>query len=175
MLRKISPPLNEKKLSKLNCQDTAVFTGTVYTIRDMSLKKLRCQKKASLNFKNAVVYFCAPTDSKKPDVPVGAFGPTTTARMENGIPFLLSAGVKAIIGKGPISDELKILLLKNRCVYLLATGGCGAYYSKFANSSKILLFPELGPEAVRAVEVKNFPLVVGIDLKGKDIFHAFDN
>ncbi len=172
---KISAPIDEKKLSKLKCSDAVAMTGTIYTIRDMSLKKLRTQKKAVLNFKNAAVYFCAPTDSKKPGIPIGAFGPTTTARMESGIPFLLGAGAKTIIGKGPISEGLKRLFSKNNCVYLLATGGCGAYYSKFAKSSKIILFPELGPEAVRVVEVKDFPLVVAVDLKGKNIFHASNN
>lgn len=168
--KKINVPLKSEEIRRLVCGDFVLLCGPVYTMRDMSQKKLVMAGKRALPLNRAAVYYCAPTDSKTPRRPVGACGPTTTARMEKDLGFLLDAGVKAVIGKGPITEASKKLLKKNGCVYLLAAGGCGAYYSKFVKDAKVIMFGELGPEAVWRLEVKDFPLIVGCDTKGADIF-----
>lgn len=160
-----------KKLQHIRSGERVFISGYVYTLRDMSQKKLiKNSKKTPLELKNATIYYCAPTLSRDNSRPVGACGPTTTARMEESLDELLKLGVKAIIGKGPISEEAQKLLKKYGCVYLLATGGCGAYYSQFVDDAKVVLFPELGPEAIWRLKLNNFPVLVAYDLKGRYLF-----
>jgi len=116
-----------------------------------------------------VIYYTGPTP-KRTDGFFGSCGPTTSSRMDDFTPFLLQKGLGAMIGKGRRGGRVKDLIKKRKAVYFLAVGGAGAYLAKKVKSSEAVAFKELGPEAVYRLEIRNFPLVVGIDSTGKDIY-----
>ena len=158
---------------KLICGEEVLFSGTVYTARDAAHKKLAHliveKKKLPFPLKDAVIYYTGPTP-KRTDGFFGSCGPTTSSRMDNLTPFLLRKGLGAMIGKGRRSARVKDLIKKHKAVYFLAVGGAGAYLAKRVKSSEVIAFRDLGPEAVYKLEIRNFPLVVGIDSSGKDIY-----
>ena len=146
------------------------LSGSVLTMRDMSLARL-VSRPRTLNLKGAAIFFCAPTrGAKRPNKAVSC-GPTTTARMAQGMPFLLSRGARIFIGKGPIPASLVRAMSSFGAVYLAAVGGCGAYYSRFLKKVRTAAFGDLGPEAVLELEVENMPLLAAVS-DGRDIFAA---
>lgn len=172
-MKKITTPLTKSVRTKLRCGEEVLISGTVYTARDAAHKKLAHlileKKKLPFNVKDAVIYYTGPTP-KREDGFLGSCGPTTSARMDSFTPFLLRKGLGAMIGKGRRTVRVKDLIKKHKAVYFLAVGGAGAYLAKKIKSSEVVAFKDLGPEAVYKLEVRNFPLVVGIDAKGKDIY-----
>ena len=172
-MRKIITPLTKEVRSKLKCGEELLLSGTIYTARDAAHKKLteltQKRKKLPLNLKNAVIYYAGPTPEREDNL-FGSCGPTTSSRMDNFTPLLLKKGLGAMIGKGRRSPEVKKLIKKHKAVYFLTVGGAGAYLAKRIKSSEVVSFRELGPEAIYKLEVEDFPLIVGIDSKGKDIF-----
>ncbi len=172
-MKKITVPLTKSVRRKLICGEEVLLSGTVYTARDAAHKKLAHlivgKKKLPFSLKNAVIYYTGPTP-KRADGFFGSCGPTTSSRMDNFTPFLLQKGLGATIGKGRRSVRVKDLIKKHKAVYFLAVGGAGAYLAKRVKSSEVIAFKDLGPEAVYKLEIRNFPLVVGIDSSGKDIY-----
>ena len=172
-MRKIITPLTKEVRSKLKCGEELLLSGTIYTARDAAHKKIielaQKRKKLPLNLKDAVIYYAGPTPEREDNL-FGSCGPTTSSRMDNFTPLLLKKGLGAMIGKGRRSQEVKRLIKKHKAVYFLTVGGAGAYLAKRIKSSKLVSFKELGPEAIYELEVEDFPLIVGIDSKGKDIF-----
>lgn len=172
-MRRIKTPLTKSLRSKLKCGEELLLSGTIYTARDTAHKKLTelAQKKKGLplNLKDAIIYYAGPTPERCDNL-FGSCGPTTSSRMDNFTPLLLKKGLGAMIGKGRRSPEVKRLIKKHKAVYFLTIGGAGAYLAKRIKSSKLVSFKELGPEAIYKLEVEDFPLIVGIDSKGKDIF-----
>lgn len=172
-MKKITTPLKEKDRTKLKCGDKVLLTGEIYTARDVVHKKLESlifsKKRLPIDLKDAVIYYAGPTPAFKKGS-FGSCGPTTSSRMDKFTCILLNKGLSAMIGKGRRSEHVKKCIKKKKAVYFLAVGGAGAYLAKRIKSSKVLAFKELGPEAIHKLEVKDFPLIVGIDSKGKDIY-----
>lgn len=171
----ITTPLTVDVRKKLKAGDEVLLTGTILTARDAAHKRLHDMIKKGrplpLNLKNTVIYYCGPTPAR-PGRPIGSCGPTTSSRMDPFTPELIKLGLAGMIGKGPRSVEVREAIKKNKCVYFLATGGIGALLSTRVRSARVILFNDLGPEAVYKLEVKDFPLLVGIDSKGKDIYES---
>lgn len=140
------------------------YTGSLYTVRDATLGRIIDD--GFMLEESIPIYFCGP--SFKGNLPIGACGPTTTARMEKFFPWLVSLGVPAIIGKGSISTDA-INIIRGKVVYLLAVGGAGALYGSLVVSYEIVRYPELGPEALIRIQVKDMPLLVGVDKWGNTI------
>lgn len=174
MIKKITAPLTEKDIKTLKAGDEVEISGVIYTARDQAHKKLieliGKEKKLPLYLKDQVVYYCGPTKAR-PGKVIGSCGPTTSARMDKLTEPLLKAGLAAMIGKGRRSEAVRQLIKKHKAVYLLAVGGAGAYLARRVLSAKLVCFKELGPEAVYKLRVKDFPLIVGIDSRGTDIFN----
>ena len=166
-------PLDEKILLSLNAGDEVLLTGEVFTARDQAHKRLlelmKRKARLPLDLKGQMVYYCGPTKTA-PGKVIGSCGPTTSARMDRLTAPLLSCGLKGMIGKGRRSEEVRQQIKKHKAVYFLAIGGAGAFLAKRVVAAKPLCFKELGPEAVYKLNVRDFPLIVGIDAKGCDIF-----
>ena len=149
------------------------YSGIIYTARDQAHKRLvetiKKGKKMPFNLKGAFIYYCGPTRTPKGKI-IGSCGPTTSSRMDEFTPTLLKAGVKGLIGKGSRSKEVIAAIKKYRAVYFLTHAGCGALLSKYVKKAKVLAYADLGPEAILKLEVENFPLIVGIDSKGRSVY-----
>jgi fumarate hydratase subunit beta len=126
-------------------------------------------KRLPFDLKGEVIYYCGPTNTPKGRI-IGSCGPTTSSRMDEFTPLLLKKGLKAMIGKGGRSKEVVKAAKRNGAVYFLAPAGCGALLAKKVKEAKIIAYKELGPEAIRKIKVENFPLIVGIDCRGRDIY-----
>ncbi len=163
----INPTL--KDFINLKTGDFIYLTSTVYVMRDMAHKKLLEEKIFPLNLKGKIIYYAGPTPAKKGQVS-GALGPTTSSRMDKFCKeFIKKTGIIGIIGKGARSKEAN-LYQKGKVVYFAALGGLGALGGNSVKNSKIILYPELGPEAVYEVQLKNLPLIIAQDLKGNNIY-----
>ena len=157
----------------LKAGDKAIFSGTLYTARDQAHKRLveaiKKGKKLPIDLKGAVIYYCGPTKTPKGKI-IGSCGPTTSSRMDIFTPVLLKSGLKAMIGKGTRSQEVARAIKKHKAVYFLTYAGCGALLAKYVKKNKPVAYKDLGPEAIYKLEVKDFPLIVGIDAKGRNIY-----
>ncbi|MBU2567252.1 MAG: Fe-S-containing hydro-lyase [Elusimicrobia bacterium] len=171
--KKISAPFDEKTVADLKSGDSVLITGTIYTARDAAHKCLTelIEQKKSLPFelRGAVVYYVGPSP-EKPGQVIGSAGPTTSYRMDAYSTLLMQHGLKGMIGKGKRSPAVIDAMKNYRAVYLAATGGAGALLSKCIKKSEIIAFEELGPEAVRRLEVENFPAIVINDIHGNDLY-----
>lgn len=172
---RIKAPLISEDILKLKAGDKALITGTLYTARDVAHKKfielINQGKPLPFDIKNQVIYYTGPTPAR-PDMIIGSAGPTTSSRMDTYTIPLLERGLKGMIGKGDRSKEVKEAIRKNKAVYFLAVGGCGALISKAIKKADAIAFPELGPEAVLRLEVENLPAIAAIDCYGGDIFRC---
>lgn len=165
--------MNKEKISKLKIGDEVLFSGIIYTARDQAHKKLieaiKNKTKISLDLKGKIIYYCGPTKTPKGKA-VGSCGPTTSSRMDGFTSELLRFGIAAIIGKGSRSDLTVKAIKENKAVYFLTYAGCGALLSKHVKKNKVVAYSDLGPEAIYELEVEDFPLIVGIDSKGRNIY-----
>lgn len=172
-MKKIWTPLTRQLRTKLKRGEEVFLSGTIYTLRDAAHKKLAhlIANKKSLPFdiKDAVIYYAGPTPKRENGL-FGSCGPTTSSRMDSFTPLLLEAGLAGMIGKGRRSSSIRGLIKKRKAIYFLTVGGAGAYLAKRITSSRVIAFKELGTEAIYKLEIKDFPLIVGIDSKGNDIF-----
>lgn len=157
----------------LKAGDEITLSGTIYTARDAAHKKMACLIKKGENppfdINNAVIYYAGPTPAKPGEV-CGSFGPTTSARMDAFAPMLYDMGLFATIGKGERSEEVRQAIIRRKGLYLIALGGAGALAAKHIKSVKVIAFPELDSESVKELVFDSFPLYVGIDALGNDIF-----
>jgi fumarate hydratase subunit beta len=169
----LTTPLTEEDTRKLKAGDVVNLTGVIYTARDAAHKRLveLIEKGEELPFdlEGSVIYFVGPTPPKPGD-PIGSAGPTTSYRMDSYSPTLLKHGSKGMIGKGKRSQEVKDACVKYGGVYFGATGGAGALLGKRIKSAEVIAYPELGPEAIRRLEVENFPVTVINDTYGNDLY-----
>lgn len=172
-MKKINTPLIEEDILRLKSGDEVSLSGEIYTARDQAHKRLteaiKAKKKPPLDLRGAVIYYCGPAKAPRGKV-IGSCGPTTSRRMDAFTPLLLKQGLKGMIGKGGRSKEVKLAVKKHKAVYLLAPAGCGALISKYVRSAKAIAYPDLGPERIMKLKVKDFPLIVGIDAKGRSIY-----
>jgi len=170
---KMTTPLSDEDIEKLKCGDVVYLSGTIYTARDAAHKRLveLIEKGEPLPFdlKGSVIYFVGPTPPKPGD-PIGSAGPTTSYRMDSYSPTLIKMGQKGMIGKGKRSQEVRDACKEYKAVYFGATGGAGALLGKLIKSAEIIAYPELGPEAIRKLEVEDFPVTVVNDMYGCDLY-----
>jgi len=166
-------PTDYELLQQLRAGQVVSINGTLLVARDQAHKRL-----VSLIEQNAVlpvdlhgqiVYYMGPAPARPGQV-IGSCGPTTATRMDPFTPVLLDHGLKAMIGKGKRSPEVVEAMKRNGVVYFYAFGGCGALYASRVVESSVLAFPDLGPEAILALKVNDFPVMVGIDVQGDSAF-----
>ncbi len=170
---RLTTPLSEEDVLKLRAGDKVLITGEVYTARDAAHKRLieMMERGEPLPFepKGAVIYYVGPAPAK-PGWAVGPCGPTTSYRMDPYTEAMLKAGVKAVVGKGNRSQEVRDALVRHKAVYLAATGGAAALIAKSVKEGEIVAFEDLGTEAVRRFRVEEFPATVVNDTAGADLY-----
>jgi fumarate hydratase subunit beta len=175
MKKTITLPLTEKTIESLKAGDNLLLSGVLYVARDAAHKRnfeaLDRGEPLPFDIEGQTLYYMGPSPSP-PGRVIGSAGPTTSARMDSYTPRLLAAGLKGMIGKGVRSPEVKEALKKHRAVYLAAVGGAGALISKTIVKSDVVAYPDLGPEAVLKLEVKDFPATVINDIYGGDLYVA---
>ena len=170
---KITPPLTDADIEKLKAGDKVLITGVLYTARDAAHKKLiellEGGEKLPFDIKGQLIYYVGPTPAKPGQV-IGSAGPTTSGRMDAYTPRLLELGLKGTIGKGQRSQEVVEAMKKHKAVYLAAVGGAAALIAKTIKKAEIIAYEDLGPEAMRRLEVVDFPAIVINDIYGNDLF-----
>ncbi|MCK4249078.1 MAG: Fe-S-containing hydro-lyase [Candidatus Omnitrophica bacterium] len=170
---KITTPLLDKDIKKLKAGQEVLISGYLYTARDAAHKRIveliSKKKKLPLNLRDNIIYYCGPNPAPPGEV-IGSAGPTTSSRMDSFTPCLLKAGLKAMIGKGKRSEETRQAIKKYKAVYFIALAGGGAFLSQRIKAVRPIAFAGLGTEAIYEFQVKDFPLIVGIDSKGNDIY-----
>ena len=172
-MKNIQLPIDEKTIRTLKAGEMALLSGKLVTGRDQVHLKFtealsKC-KKLPVAIKGQTIYYVGPTPAKPGEV-IGSCGPTTSRRMDAFSPLLIKNGLKTMIGKGGRSKEVIAAIKQNKGVYFITIGGAGAYLAKRVKSAKIIAYPELGPEAVFELEVRDFPVITAIDSRGKSIF-----
>ncbi len=169
----IHTPLKEEEIAELKAGDFVFITGTIYTARDAAHKRmyeaLRKKEELPIELKNNIIYYMGPSPAKEGQV-IGSAGPTTSSRMDKYTPELIDLGLKGMIGKGRRSDQVREAIIKRKAVYFAAIGGAGALLSKCIISSQVIAYEDLGTEAIRKLEVKNFPVIVVIDSEGNNLY-----
>ena len=169
----IETPLTQEKLKGLKVGDNVLINGVIYTGRDAAHKKmveaLERGEELPFDMKDQIIYFVGPTPAKEGQV-IGSAGPTTSGRMDAYSPKLIARGLTGMIGKGLRSPEVIEAMKKHGAVYFGAIGGAGALIAKRIVSAEIIAYPELGPEAVRRLVVKDFPVMVIIDHEGNNLY-----
>ena len=185
----ITLPFSEEDIKKIKNQDVLYLNGTLYSARDAAHKRMydaineylektgktADQVSSSELYENGVtpidltgkvLYYLGPTPAKPGQV-IGSAGPTTSSRMDKYTPLLLDLGLSGMVGKGRRSDDVKAAIKRNKAIYMGATGGAGALLSKCIKSSEVIAYDDLGTEAIRKMEVENFPVTVLIDSEGE--------
>lgn len=178
MEKYINAPLTYKEIKNLKSGDYVYITGTIYTARDAAHKRLfesmRDGKDIPMKLENNIIYYMGPSPARD-GRPIGSAGPTTSSRMDKYTPLLLNSGLKGMIGKGKRSEEVIQSIVKNKAVYFAAVGGAGALLSKAIKKSTIIAYDDLGTEAIRKLEVENFPVIVVIDSYGNNLYESVRN
>ena len=173
MDRHINVPLSDEDAKSLNFGDYVYLTGTIYTARDAAHKRmyeaLANKEELPMEMKNNVIYYMGPSPARE-GRPIGSAGPTTASRMDKYAPSLLDLGLKGMVGKGKRSQAVKDAIVRNGAVYMAAVGGAGALLSRSIISSEVIAYDDLGTEAIRKLEVKDFPVIVVIDAQGRDLY-----
>jgi len=177
----LEPPLGEGDVRSLKAGDEVVITGAVYTARDMAHKRLCAAMEAAekpaksaagklpFELEGAVIYFVGPTPAR-PGRVIGAAGPTTSSRMDAFSPKLIAGGLRAMIGKGYRNEEVREALKTYGAVHLAAVGGAGALPAKHIVAAEVIAYEDLGTEAIRRLEVVDFPAIVAYDADGNSVY-----
>lgn len=177
MEKYIHAPLDAETVSGLKAGDFVYITGTIYTARDAAHKRmsdiLERGGRLPIELEHNIIYYLGPSPARE-GRPIGSAGPTTSGRMDKYTPKLLDLGLKGMIGKGRRSTAVKEAVVRNGCVYFAAIGGAGALLSKAIKASEVIAFEDLGTEAIRKLEVANFPVIVVMDAKGNDLYEQTD-
>ena len=175
MDRKIQVPISKEDAKSLRAGDYVYLTGTIYTARDAAHlrmdKALNRGEQLPVSLENNIIYYMGPSPARE-GRPIGSAGPTTASRMDKYAPRLLDLGLKGMIGKGKRSDAVKEAIVRNGAVYFAAVGGAGALLSKSILSSEVVAYDDLGTEAIRRLEVKDFPVIVVIDSLGNNLYET---
>ena len=171
----ITTPLTHEKVRNLKSGDSCLISGVIYTARDAAHKRL-CElvaqgKELPMEIKDAIIYFVGPTPAK-PGQAIGSAGPTTSYRMDAYSPALIAIGQTGMIGKGKRNAEVIAAMKEYGAVYFGATGGCGALLSKCIKKAEIVAYEDLGAEAIRRLEVEDFPVTVIIDSEGNNLYET---
>lgn len=171
----ITVPMTPEEVQNLRAGDYVYLSGTVYTARDAAHKRmydaLQQGEALPVDMKGILVYYMGPSPAREGRA-IGSAGPTTSSRMDKYAPALLDLGLGGMIGKGKRSKEVKDAIVRNRAVYFAAVGGAGALLSRSIVASEVVAYDDLGTEAIRKLEVKNFPVIVVIDSCGNDLYET---
>ncbi|MBQ6696311.1 MAG: Fe-S-containing hydro-lyase [Lachnospiraceae bacterium] len=171
----IKAPLSAEDAAQLRAGDYVYISGTIYTARDAAHKRmyeaLEKEQPLPMDMDGNVIYYMGPSPARE-GRPIGSAGPTTSSRMDKYAPSLLDLGLKGMIGKGKRSQSVKDAIVRNGAVYLAAVGGAGALLSRSIVSSEVVAYDDLGTEAIRKLEVKDFPAIVVIDSLGNDLYET---
>lgn len=171
----ISVPLSDDDAKNLRAGDYVYLSGIIYTARDAAHKRmseaLAKNEELPIDMKNNVIYYMGPSPARE-GRPIGSAGPTTASRMDKYAPDLLDLGLKGMIGKGKRSQAVKDAIIRNGAVYFAAVGGAGALLSQRIISSEVIAYDDLGTEAIRKLEVKDFPVIVVIDSEGNNLYET---
>lgn len=171
----INTPITETVTEDLKSGDYVYITGTIYVARDAAHKRmievLDRGEELPINIKDATIYYMGPSPARE-GRPIGSAGPTTASRMDKYAPTLLDLGEKAMIGKGKRTREVIDAIIRNKAVYFAAVGGAGALLSKCITKSEVVCYDDLGAEAIRKLEVKDFPAIVVIDREGNNLYET---
>ncbi|MBD5523741.1 MAG: Fe-S-containing hydro-lyase [Lachnospiraceae bacterium] len=175
MERHIQAPINKEEAAVLRAGDYVYISGTIYTARDAAHKRmyetLAQGGELPLEMEDNVIYYMGPSPARE-GRPIGSAGPTTASRMDKYAPDLLDLGLIGMIGKGKRSQAVKEAIVRNGAVYFAAIGGAGALLSKSITKSEVIAYDDLGTEAIRKLEVKDFPVIVVIDSEGTDLYET---
>ncbi len=173
MERQMQIPLDPKEVKELRAGDYVKLSGIIYTARDAAHKRmseaLERGEKLPIDIEGAVIYYMGPSPARE-GRPIGSAGPTTASRMDKYTPGLLDLGMAGMIGKGKRTREVQEAIVRNQAVYFAAVGGAGALLSKRILSSQVVAYEDLGTEAIRKLEVKDFPVIVVIDSEGNNLY-----
>ncbi len=169
MIKEITLPLTNETVAELKAGDKIMLSGEIYVARDAAHERIvsmiKNGKQPPLEIKNAAVYYAGPSPTKQGEI-IGVIGPTTAGRMDAYTPFLLDRGLRVMIGKGKRSKEVTDSIVKNKAVYLGASGGAAVLLQNSVVEAQLTAWAELGPEALLRLKVKKMPLVVVIDSFG---------
>ena len=172
---KINTPLTKAMARSLKAGDSCLISGVIYTARDAAHKRLceliAANKPLPLDINESIVYFVGPTP-EKPGEAIGSAGPTTSYRMDAYSPDLIELGQTGMIGKGKRGPEVIAAMKKHGAVYFGAIGGCGALLSKCIKKAEVIAYDDLGAEAIRRLEVEDFPVIVVIDSEGRNLYET---
>ena len=172
---KITTPLTREAVRNLKAGDSCLISGVIYTARDAAHKRL-CELAAQgkpfpMEMQDAVIYFVGPTPAKEGQA-IGSAGPTTSYRMDAYSPILIKEGLTGMIGKGKRGPEVIDAMKECGAVYFGAIGGCGALLSKCIKKAEVIAYEDLGAEAIRRLEVEDFPAIVIIDSEGNNLYET---
>lgn len=171
-------PLSSEEAAKLRAGDYVYLTGKMYTARDAAHKRmeeaLRDGRPLPFSVEGETIYYMGPSPAPDGAV-IGSAGPTTAGRMDKYTPRLLELGLRGMVGKGRRNGAVRETMKRCPSVYFAAVGGAGALLSKCIVSSEIIAYEDLGTEAVRRIEVKDFPAVVVLDTAGNDLYEQVES
>lgn len=175
MEKYINAPISEEDAKDLNAGDYVYITGKIYTARDAAHKRMQealdKNERLPIDVKNNIIYYMGPSPARE-GRPIGSAGPTTASRMDRYAPKLLDLGLRGMIGKGKRTPEVLNAIKRNNAVYFAAVGGAGALLSQRIKKSTIIAYDDLGTEAIRELEVENFPVIVVADCKGNNLYES---
>jgi fumarate hydratase subunit beta len=170
---KLTTPLTDEVLAQLDIGDTVLISGVIYTGRDAAHKRLvdllKEGKPLPFDVKGQIMYYVGPSPAP-PGKPIGSAGPTTSYRMDPYTIPLLEQGLKGMIGKGNRGKEVVKALVRHKAVYLAAVGGAAALIARSIKKADVVAYEDLGAEAIRKLEVEDFPAVVANDVHGRDLY-----
>lgn len=171
----INVPLSAEDAVNLQAGDYVYLTGTIYTARDAAHKRmyeaLEAGKELPIDVDGNVIYYMGPSPAREGRA-IGSAGPTTSSRMDKYAPALLDLGLRGMIGKGKRSQAVKDAVVRNNAVYFAAVGGAGALLSRSIVASEVIAYDDLGTEAIRKLEVKDFPVIVVLDSEGNNLYET---
>lgn len=171
----INAPISDEDAKSLHSGDYVYITGIIYTARDAAHKRmaeaLSAGQPLPIDMKNNIIYYMGPSPARE-GRPIGSAGPTTASRMDKYAPRLLDLGLGAMIGKGKRTQEVIDAIIRNESVYFAAVGGAGALLSKCIKRSEVVAYDDLGAEAIRRLEIENFPVIVVIDKDGNNLYET---
>ena len=175
MDRYMNTPFSREEAESLRAGDYVYLTGTIYSARDAAHKRMQETldrgEELPFDLKDNVIYYLGPTPARE-GRPIGSAGPTTSSRMDKYTPALLDLGLRGMAGKGKRSPEVIEAIIRNKSVYFAAVGGAGAILSKRILSSEVIAYDDLGTEAIRKMQVKDFPVIVVIDTEGNNLYET---
>ena len=175
MERHILAPIRKEELADLKAGDYVYITGTIYTARDAAHKRMQETldrgESLPIELENNLIYYMGPSPARG-GRPIGSAGPTTASRMDKYAPQLMDLGLAGMIGKGKRSKAVLDSIMRNGAMYFAAVGGAGALLSKSITASEVVAYEDLGTEAIRKLEVKDFPVIVVVDKDGNNLYET---